>query len=72
MNIYNHINKECLLYIDDFNKIDPITLKGLKNKSFINEDWSHLDFNFILEKIKDRIIYTNITNNQCIIKLKQV
>lgn len=71
MNIYENINKECVLYIDDFNKIDPITLKGLKNKSFKNEDWSHLDFNIILEKIKDRIIYKNITNKQCIIKLRQ-
>jgi hypothetical protein len=35
MNIYKYVKNECLLYIDDFDKIDKKTMKGLKNKCFI-------------------------------------
>lgn len=70
MNIYNNIQKECVIYIDDFDKIDQNTLKGLKNKAFKEENWTHLDFNVIFDKIKDRTLDIIITYEQCIIKLK--
>jgi hypothetical protein len=72
LTIYNNIKNECILYIDDFNKINPKTLKGLKDKSFKGEDWTHLDFNTIFETISDRIIYKKITDDQCIIKFKKL
>ena len=71
-NIYKNIKNECVIYIDDFDKIDPVTLKGKKNKCFIGEDWSYLDFNYIFEKIKDRLDFKKIENEQCIIKLKKI
>lgn len=70
MNIYNNIHKECIIYIDDFDKIDKHTLKGLKNKAFKEENWTHLDFNVIFDKIKDRTLDIIISHEQCIIKLK--
>ena len=71
--IYNNFRNECVIYIDDFYKIDPSTLKGLKNEAFIGEDYSHLDFNKIFNSINDRIIYKKlIDNNQCIIKFKSL
>ena len=72
LNIYNNIKNECILYIDDFDKICPKTLKGLKNKCFIGEDWSHLDFNKLFKEINDRIIFKEIKNDQCILKLKKI
>lgn len=70
--IYNNIRNECILYIDDFDKIDLKTLKGLKNKSFQGEDYSHLDFNKIFNYIDDRIIYKEIKNSYCILKFKSL
>ena len=54
MHIYNYFNQECLIVIDDWKNFDK-NLKGIKNKEFIGEDWSHLDFNIILNNIKDRL-----------------
>lgn len=71
LNIYEHINNECILYIDDFDKICPVTLKGLKNKCFEGEDWSHLDFNKLFKIIDDRVIFKRIIGNQCILKFKE-
>ena len=70
--IYNNFTNECIIYIDDFDKIDPKTLKGLKNKCFIGEDYSHLDFNKIFNYIEDRIIFKEINRSQCILKLKSI
>jgi len=70
--IYHNCRKECVLYIDDFDKIDPKTLKGFKNKCFQGEDYSHLDFNIIFNYIKDRIIYKEIRNSYCILKFKSL
>ena len=70
--IYNNFKQECVLYIDDFDKIDPITLKGYKNKCFIGEDYSHLDFNKIFKYIQDRVVHKEVTHSQCIIKFKGV
>ena len=33
--IYNNCRNECIIYIDDFDKIDPKTLTGLKDKCFV-------------------------------------
>lgn len=71
LNIYEHIKNECILYIDDFDKICPVTLKGLKNKCFEGEDWSHLDFNKLFKMIDDRVIFRKIIDNQCILKFKE-
>lgn len=70
--IYNNCKNECIIYIDDFDKINPKTLKGIKNKCFIGEDYSHLDFNKIFNYINDRIIFKKIVESQCILKLKNV
>ena len=70
--IYHNCRKECVLYIDDFDKIDPKTLKGLKNKCFHGEDYSHLDFNIIFNYINDRIIYKEIKDAYCILKFKSL
>ena len=70
--IYHNCRKECILYIDDFNKINLKTLKGLKNIGFVGEDYSHLDFNKIFNYIDDRIIYKNIDHNYCILKFKSL
>lgn len=70
--IYNNFRNECVIYIDDFDKIDPKTLKGLKNKCFKGEDYSHLDFNKIFNYIDDRIIFKEINNSQCILKFKSL
>jgi len=70
--IYTHFTNECVIYIDDFDKVDPITLKGYKNKCFVGEDYSHLDFNRIFNHIQDRITYKLITADQCVLKFKQI
>ena len=70
--IYQNIKNECVLYIDDFDKICPKTLKGLKNKCFVGEDWSHLDFNKIFQTIEDRLLYKEIRGHQCILKFKKI
>ena len=72
LTIYDKVNNECILYIDDFHNIDPITLKGMKNKNFIGENWTCLDFNKIFDIVNDRIIYKKITKYQCILKFKSV
>lgn len=72
LTIYNNINNECILYIDDFHNIDPITLKGMKNKNFIGENWTCLDFNEIFNIVEDRIIYKKITKYQCILKFRSM
>ena len=68
--IYDSVKSECVLYIDDFDKIDPKTLKGLKNKCFEGEDYSHLDFNDIFNYIDDRLIFKEVANKYCILKFK--
>lgn len=70
--IYENVRSECVIYIDDFNKIDPITLKGFKNKCFQGEDYSHLDFNIIFNYINDRVIFKEITDKYCILKLRNL
>lgn len=70
--IYKNFKGECIIYIDDFDKIDPITLKGLKNKCFDGEDYSHLDFNKIFNNVNDRILYVKHLGNQCVLKFKKI
>ena len=54
MHIYNNFNNECLICIDDWDKIDENGI-GKKNDQFIGEDWSNINFNVIRDKIKDRL-----------------
>ena len=70
--IYKNFKGECIIYIDDFDKIDPITLKGLKNKCFDGEDYSHLDFNIIFNNVNDRILYVKHLGHQCVLKFKNI
>jgi len=69
MNIYYNFNNECIIYIDDFDKINPQTGIGLKDKCFKGEDLTHIDFNKILNSIKPRILDFFYTYNQAVIKL---
>lgn len=70
INIYDNVKNECIIYIDDFDKIDTQTLKGTKNKCFIGEDWSHIDFNRIFNYINDRVIFKKCMGHQYILKFK--
>lgn len=72
MSIYSDFKNECLLCIDDFDKFDKNTGIGKKGSSFVGEDWSHINFNVILEKIQDRIIGEPLllAGNKCLIKFK--
>lgn len=54
MHIYNMFENECLIMIDDWDQIGSDGI-GLKNKEFIGEDWSHINFNKIKESIKNRL-----------------
>ena len=54
MHIYNLFKGECAVAIDDWDKIGGDGL-GLKNKSFAGEDWSHINYNKILNNIRDRL-----------------
>lgn len=73
MKIHKHHKNECILYIDDFDKIDPRTLLGTKDLKFKGEDWSCVNFNIIFNNISDRMILKEIINNEIlIIKLKSV
>lgn len=53
-NIYENFNNECLICLDDWDKIGKDGI-GKINESFIGEDWSNINFNRIKEKIKDRL-----------------
>lgn len=70
--IYKNCKNECILYIDDFDKIDKKTLKGFANKCFQGEDYSHLNFNIIFDYINDRIIHKEIAHSYCILKFKSL
>lgn len=54
MHIYNLFKGECAIAIDDWDKIGDDGL-GLQNKSFAGEDWSHINYNKILNNIGDRL-----------------
>lgn len=69
LNIFYNFDNECIIYIDDFDKIDPQTGFGLKDKCFKGEDWTHINFKKILSNIQSRIIDTYYTPYQAVIKL---
>jgi len=54
INIYNNFENECLICVDDWDKIDENGY-GKKDDQFIGEDWSNINFNAIKEKIKNRL-----------------
>ena len=71
--IFDSFTNECLIYIDDFDQIDPATNKGLGNQKFKGQDWSHLDFGRILNHIASRMVHTqNLGGKQLLIKLSAV
>jgi len=55
MHIYNMFKNECIIMVDDWDRIGEDGI-GLKNNQFDGEDWSHINFNKIQENIKDRLI----------------
>jgi len=55
MHIYNMFKNECIIMVDDWDRIGEDGI-GLKNNQFEGEDWSHIDFNKIQENIKYRLI----------------
>ena len=55
MHIYNNFENECLICVDDWDKIG-IDGIGKKNAEFVGEDWSNINFNNIKDKIKDRLV----------------
>ena len=71
MHIYNNFKNECLICVDDWDKIGKDGV-GKKNAEFVGEDWSNINFNTIKDKIKDRLIGNPfmIDNYKLIIKLK--
>tara|TARA_B100000902_G_C27320681_1_gene924226 strand:+ start:2325 stop:4520 length:2196 start_codon:yes stop_codon:yes gene_type:complete len=71
MHIYNNFNNECLICIDDWDKIDENGM-GKKDDQFIGEDWSNINFNVIKEKIKDRLAGDPfmINSDKMVLKLK--
>ena len=60
-NIIKYFKGNAIIYIDDMDKF--YNNKGLKNKCFIGEDWSHLDFEKILLSISSRIKNIKFINN---------
>jgi len=71
-NIYENFNNECLICVDDWDKIGDDGI-GKINESFIGEDWSNINFNKIKEKIKDRLANDPfmIDNKKIIFKLNR-
>tara|TARA_R110001599_G_scaffold237883_1_gene437465 strand:- start:1721 stop:3916 length:2196 start_codon:yes stop_codon:yes gene_type:complete len=71
MHIYNNFKNECLICVDDWDKIDKDGI-GKKNAEFVGEDWSNINFNIIKDKIKDRLVGNPfmIDNYKLMIKLK--
>ena len=71
IHIYNNFQNECLICVDDWDKIGKDGI-GKKNAEFVGEDWSNINFNIIKDKIKDRLIGDPfmIDNYKLIIKLK--
>ena len=71
MHIYNNFENECLICIDDWDKIGEDGI-GKKNDQFVGEDWSNINFNIIKNKIKDRLIGQPFMIDQfkMVIKLK--
>ena len=68
--IFESFTNECLIYIDDYDQIDPATNKGLGDQKFKGQDWSHLDFGRILDRIASRTVHTqNLGGKQLLIKL---
>lgn len=60
---------DCVIYIDDMDKFDA-NGKGLKDKGFHGEDWSHLDFERILSRLGTRQEFIHRSEYQCIIGVK--
>jgi len=67
--IHSEYPEECIIYIDDADKFDR-NGKGISDKGFVGEDWSHLSLEHIKEVIKDRMIKFDLLENQLVIKLK--
>ena len=73
MHIYNNFKNECLICVDDWDKIGRDGV-GKINEKFIGEDWSNINFNLIKKQIKDRLMEKpfEIGNNKLLIKLKKI
>ena len=73
MHIYNNFENECLICVDDWDKIGEDGI-GKKDNTFKGEDWSNINFNLIKNKIKDRLVGEPfmIDKHKLIIKLKTI
>jgi hypothetical protein len=72
MCIFDGFDNECIVYIDDYDQIDPETKTGMGNGKFQGQDWSHLDFNVILQRIESRTMEVkSLGGKQLLIKLRQ-
>jgi hypothetical protein len=69
LSIASRFSRECVIYIDDMDKFDA-SGNGLRNKGFNGEDWSHLNFQSLLQKIGDRVDFTHFATFQCVIGIK--
>lgn len=62
---------KCIIYIDDMDKFDD-NGQGKKDTGFNGEDWSDLNINIIIKKLKSRLIYKNKFENQLILILNNI
>ena len=69
--IVNNFKGECVIYVDDADKFDKDG-KGMKNKGFSGEDWSHLSLTAIRKVIVERQILFRLDDNQLVIKLSPI
>lgn len=53
--IYRLHKGPALLYIDDLDKFDD-NLQGLRGKCFVEEDWTHINLNKIIERMSSRVV----------------
>jgi hypothetical protein len=62
--IFSRHTSECIVYIDDFDKINQNTLQGMANFKFDGEDWTHLDFRSLILLTSGRIEYIRRIGNR--------
>jgi hypothetical protein len=61
----------CVLYIDDMDKFDE-TGNGLKDKGFKGEDWSALNLNDIMRRLRPRLERVEADENQMLAILSAI
>jgi hypothetical protein len=54
--IVSKFQHKCIIYIDDMDKFGGPSRLGLKDKSFVGEDWSHLSVALLKEIVEPRLL----------------